>query len=392
MNNKWPIVRLSEILDHRKEFITIDDLTEYVRPRVQLHVKGIVLRDKVLGAQIKTKTQQVCHAGEFLVAEIDAKVGGFGIVPELLDGSIVSSHYFLFVLNTTKIDKRFLEFYICTPAFRDQVAAQGSTNYAAVRPSHVLGYEIPLPPLSEQRRIVARIGELAAQIAEAKGLRHEAFNLAESLMLTTIENIFVATGIRFGKEPLGNYVKLQGGYAFKSDEYVDSGLPIVRITNLENETVHTSGSPCMLPEQLGEFTRFVLSPDDILIAMTGATTGKLGIVPDRCKNWLLNQRVGRFIPNNSAQLESKYVYWLARGVQKVVFEKAYGGAQPNISPSDIEALTFPFPPISEQRRIIAELDILQTEVEEMKKMQEETSKELDALLPSILDKAFRGEL
>ena len=134
----WPKVRLSEVLTHRKEFVTIDDLQTYKRPRVQLHAQGIVLRDEVPGALIKTKKQQPCRAGEFLVAEIDAKVGGFGIVPSSLDGSIVSSHYFLFIIDETKLDRRFLDFFIRTPAFREQVAAQGSTNYAAIRPAHVL--------------------------------------------------------------------------------------------------------------------------------------------------------------------------------------------------------------------------------------------------------------
>src|SRR5437660_6447565 len=181
MNKPWPKVRLGEVLRHRKEFITIDDLTSYKRPRVQLHVQGIVQRDQVPGALIKTKTQQVCRTGEFLVAEIDAKVGGFGIVPEALNGSIVSSHYFLFVVDESKLNLRFLDFFIRTPAFREQVAAQGSTNYAAIRPTHVLGYEIPLPPLSEQRRVVARIEELAAQIQEACGLRQHAAEEAEAL-------------------------------------------------------------------------------------------------------------------------------------------------------------------------------------------------------------------
>jgi type I restriction enzyme S subunit len=75
-------VRLGEVIRQRKEFITIDDLTVYKRPRVQLHAQGILLRDEVPGALIKTKSQQVCHTGEFLVAEIDAKVGGFGIVSQ----------------------------------------------------------------------------------------------------------------------------------------------------------------------------------------------------------------------------------------------------------------------------------------------------------------------
>src|ERR1051325_5432777 len=180
----WPTVRLGEVLRHRKEFITIDDLANYKRPRVQLHVQGIVQRDEVPGALIKTKSQQVCRAGEFLVAEIDAKVGGFGIVPDTLDGSIVSSHYFLFEIQNGKLDTRFLDYFIRTPFFRDQVAAQGSTNYAAIRPSHVLGYQIPLPPLAEQRRVVARIEELAAQIHEARTLRHQAAGEAEAFLTT----------------------------------------------------------------------------------------------------------------------------------------------------------------------------------------------------------------
>jgi type I restriction enzyme S subunit len=180
--SKWPVVKLGEVLIHRKEFITIDDLTNYKRPRVQLHAQGIVIRDEVPGAVIKTKAQQVCRAGEFLVAEIDAKVGGFGIVPEALNGSIVSSHYFLFMVDETRLERRFLGYFIRTPMFSEQVTAQGSTNYAAVRPARVLGYEIPLPPLAEQRRIVARIEELAAQIHEAKELRRQAVEEAEILL------------------------------------------------------------------------------------------------------------------------------------------------------------------------------------------------------------------
>jgi type I restriction enzyme S subunit len=150
--NIYPLPKMSpdralgEAIQHRKDFVEIDDFETYKRCRVQLHAKGIVLRDVISGLDIKTKKQQVCRAGEFLVAEIDAKVGGFGVVPPDLDGAIVSSHYFLFEINQDILDKRFLDYFVRTLAFRDQVSAQGSTNYAAIRPSHVLEYKVPIPP------------------------------------------------------------------------------------------------------------------------------------------------------------------------------------------------------------------------------------------------------
>ena len=171
MKPNWSVVKLDRVLQHRKEFVTIDDTQSYKRCRVQLHAKGIVPRDTVLGVEVKTKKQQLCRAGEFLVAEIDAKVGGYGIVPDELVGAIVSSHYFLFQVNEKVLNRQFLGYYIQTKDFYEQVKAQGSTNYAAVRPEQVLDYKIPLPPLTEQQRIVARIELFTKKIEQARYLR-----------------------------------------------------------------------------------------------------------------------------------------------------------------------------------------------------------------------------
>lgn len=186
MTMKWLMVNLGQVVHQRKTFITIDDLTLYRRPRVQLHVQGIVLRDELLGALIKTKQQQVCRTGDFLVAEIDAKVGGFGIVPNNLDGCIVSSHYFLFEIDETQLDRSFLDYFIRTSAFREQVKAQGSTNYAAIRPTDVLGYQMPLPPLSEQRRIVT----LALKLEELKDLQKGITAELDALMTAVLARAF----------------------------------------------------------------------------------------------------------------------------------------------------------------------------------------------------------
>ena len=180
----WPIVPLADVLSYRKEFITIDDTQQYKRCRVQLHAKGVLRRDTVSGVDIKTKKQQVCRAGEFLVAEIDAKMGGFGLVPAELEGAVVSSHYFLFEINESCIDARYLDHYCRTERFRAQVEAQGSTNYAAIRPADVLAYTIPLPSLPEQQALVARLDALAEKTRQVEAHLAAVERMSSSLLLS----------------------------------------------------------------------------------------------------------------------------------------------------------------------------------------------------------------
>jgi type I restriction enzyme S subunit len=183
INRRWPEVPLGEFLTHRKNSIMIDDGQSYKRCRVQIGARGVVVRDIVSGSDIKTKEQQVCKAGDFLVAEIDAKVGGYGIVPDDLTGAIVSSHYFLFAVDEQRLSQGFLGWYARTPGFFKQVAAQGSTNYAAIRPHHVLGYTIPLPSLAEQDRIVTEL-DASATFVESRTRAADAMQTELGKLLT----------------------------------------------------------------------------------------------------------------------------------------------------------------------------------------------------------------
>ena len=194
----YPVAKLGSILTHRKEFTTLHDTDTYKRARVQLHARGIVVRDHVEGSQVRTKKQQVAKAGELLVAEIDAKLGGFGIVPPEVDGAIVSSHYFLFEIDVSKCLRGWLDAYMRSDALEEQVAARGSTNYAAIRPRHVLEFEIPLPPLPEQRRIVKRISAIWSLLRQIQEIRNSQARLKNSALLAAYKRI--ATNASF--EPM----------------------------------------------------------------------------------------------------------------------------------------------------------------------------------------------
>jgi type I restriction enzyme S subunit len=395
MSAPWPIVSLHEVIEHRKNFIIIDDLKTYRRPRVQLHAQGIVLRDVIPGALIKTKKQQVIHAGDFLVAEIDAKVGGFGIVPDELHGAIVSSHYFLYDHCTDRLDNRYLGWFLKTHQFRKQIEAQGSTNYAAIRPADVLGYEIPLPPVDEQGRIVARIEELTAKVEEAICLRSTAIEETNRLLAAKMLMIF---NFEDAKTTIGNFAKVQGGFAFPSNEYDSSGThQVVRIGNVRDGYLDLTRAPVRWnPSGDARVLKYELQENDLIISMTGTRDkrdyGFVARVPGQLR-LLLNQRVGRIVVHS--EIDRDYLFHFLRSpfFRDHLFPSATGTAnQANIGNGDIERIRFAPPKIHEQRRIASELANIASRVDVLRQMQLDTVAQIDALTPAILDMAFKGEL
>jgi type I restriction enzyme S subunit len=395
----WPKVRLGEILRHRKEFITIDDLPTYKRPRVQLHAQGIVLRDEIPGAIIKTKSQQVCKAGEFLVAEIDAKVGGFGIVPDHLGGCIVSSHYFLFVLDETKILRSFLDYFIRTPAFQDQVEAQGSTNYAAIRPQHVLNYEIPLPLLQEQQRIVARIEELSSLINEARTLRQQAVKEAEALISSTRRK-------EIGNQPLSDWIPLsrivseiENGKSpqCESRPALENEWGVLKVGAVSFGNFNPNENKA-LPSAQPYSAHYEVHPGDFLMSRANTTelVGACAIVDQTRPKLLLSDKIFRFHFHDQ---NAVILQWLDHVMKSPALrdqiERAASGTSPtmkNISKEKTLNLLIPPHSISKQRQIISHLNRLQAEMSSMKNLQSHSAEEIDALLPAILHRAFRGEL
>jgi len=384
----YPPTKLGQVIRHRKASIIIDDAQTYIRCRVQSYGKGIVLRDIVSGAEIKTKQQQVCCAGEFLVAEIDAKVGGFGIVPPELDGAVVSSHYFLFTLDETQIDQRYLSYYVRTPEFQDQVIAKGSTNYAAIRPQHVLDYVIPLPPLHEQRRIVAHIDAIAEQIAAARGLRRGAVEAAKSVLLYTSADLFTTSSTSSLCVPFGEVFSFRNDLIRPSDG-ASGELIFVGLQHVESHTGRRIGEDYLLAEEL-KGRKFRFSPGEVVYGYLRPYLNKVWIA--NCEGFCsVDQYVLR---PKSDVVDTFYLahFMRSRLFLQTAIELTNNLQLPRLRSGLLQAINMPLPILDDQRRIVAYLDSLQAEVERLKRLQADCAAELDALLPSLLDRAFRGEL
>ncbi len=153
---KYPLVQIKEFLTRNKTAITVQDEIIYQRITIRIHNGGVIPRDKVKGTEIGTKKQFRVSAGQFILSKIDARNGAMGIIPEKLDGAIVTQDFLAYNIDTTKINPQYLVLVSTTKQFMDfcQSCSSGTTNRQRVDEDKFLNIRISLPPLAEQNKLV----------------------------------------------------------------------------------------------------------------------------------------------------------------------------------------------------------------------------------------------
>ncbi|MGH1447018.1 MAG: restriction endonuclease subunit S [Cognatishimia sp.] len=193
----------------------------------------------------------------------------------------------------------------------------------------------------------------------------------------------------WAKEPLGQLAKLQGGYAFKSEDFSTVGMDVVRISNISAKSGAVDLTSVVRHPQILRDENFRINKGDILIALSGATTGKACIynLDDIA---YLNQRVG-LLKKSSEKLHYDY---LATLVFSSIFSKQLlatlvAGAQPNVSPKDIEKFVFGFPSLPEQKKIAAFLGGVDAKIAGLKARQEGLERYKRGLMQALFSQRLR---
>ncbi len=183
MSKPFPLAPLGDVLTQHMEYINAPEPRIYPKLSVRLYGRGVVLDEPADGTSLKMQRHQIARNGQVILSEIWGKKGAIGFVPPEGAGALCTSHFFLFDVHADRLDPEWLQAIFSANYLEPQLNAdaKGTTGYAAVRPKHLFAARIPLPPLTEQRRIVARIEALAAKIAEARGLRRQAMGETEIL-------------------------------------------------------------------------------------------------------------------------------------------------------------------------------------------------------------------
>jgi type I restriction enzyme M protein len=374
-NSEHQIVRLGDVCETTSGGTPLKSKSEYYEGGTIPWLKsGEVAQGRVYHTEekitplgLKESSAKLFPVDTVLVAMYGATAGEVG----LLKIAATTNQAVCGILPNERFVPEFL-FYALRSLKEDMKLRAGGGAQPNISQQIVRDLEIPLPPLEEQRRIVAEI-EGYQQIID--GARQ----------------ILAASRLRVEASPdwpvasVSDAAEIIGGYAFKSDDMTATPLnatylPVVKIGSVGRDG-HLDLDGTQYHASRTEFARFVLRTGDIVVAMTGATVGKVAEV-DR-NNLLLNQRVG--VIRNKPTAEQRYLLHLLRSADFYDYcqTTAGGGAQGNIAPRQILDYQIPLPPLPEQRRIVAELDAEAAEVAAVRALIPRTEAKIQRVLARV---------
>lgn len=395
MKKEWEIKKLGEVLTEtatvnpvKRPADTIDYIDVSSVSRVDLRITAT---QRIQGKDAPSRARKLVRVNDVIFATVRPTLQRLAIVPEQLDGQVCSTGFFV-LRAKPELTPRFAFYFLQTEGFMAAMEKlQRGASYPAVSDGDVSSQFIPVPPLAEQQRIVSILDEAFAAIATAKDNTAKNLQNARALLESHLNDVFTKRGEGWVEKKLGEVCGLQNGFAFKSSTFKPSGTPILRISNIQDGRIE-AGSRLVFfdPKDYREnLDRYRIVEDDLLIAMSGATTGKLGFNTEDTV-YYLNQRVGKFEP--SGKLNKRFLYhFLSTKVEENLRISA-GAAQPNLSTEQIKGFVLPFPRIAEQKAITTRLDALSAETRRLESLYQRKLDELEALKKSLLQRAFSGEL
>ena len=378
-SSKYP--NASDMLPEGIPFINAGDLQE---GRVNLETCNKISKskyDELSGAKLSEGDIVYCLRGS---------LGKNAYIDNFSEGTIASS---LVAIRPKMINGRFL-FHILNSdieykqrVLRDEGAAQ--PNLSAKSLSE---FFIPIPEAEEDQSVADFLDNVDNYIT----LHQRKYYALKSMKKTLLSKMFPKNGedvpeIRFKgftdaweQRKLGEVAPIRGGFAFKSELFRVEGIPIVRISNImSNGTV--GGDFVFYDEQTLE-ENILLQNGSIVIAMSGATTGKvakLSLEPD--KKLYQNQRVGYFLPTNAVDYNFIFSLVNSNSFRTQLNEIIIAGAQPNISSKDIDTFTFSFPELVKEQ---ASIGLFLIEVDNLITLHQRKLDELKNMKKTLLQQMF----
>jgi len=251
---------------------------------------------------------------------------------------------------------------------------------------------VPLPPLEEQKRIVSRLEQLVSRAEEAKRLRKLAREEAEKIMQVALNKVFLRVRENWGWTILDRVAEIGGGFGFPRKFQGKKGLKylFVKVNDMNlpgNEVYITTTENTVDDELLNEMNAKTYPVGTVIFPKIGGAiaTNKKRIL---AREGAFDNNIMGVVPKQGLLPEWLYYFFCTIDLM----ELAKTTALPSIRKSQVAKLKIPLPPLEEQKKIVAYLNKVKETIKSIMALQQKTEEELEKLVPSILDKAFKGEL
>ncbi len=397
-----PKVRLGKVLNLDLARVPIDAGATYPMVGVLSFGRGLFEREPIENGKTSYRLFYRLKAEHVVMSQLFGWEGALALSSEKFAGRFLSPQFPTFLCDVTQLDREFLGYVMRSPAFWEDLGTRASgmgDRRRTLNPDALFACEIPLPSLAEQRRIVVRIETLAIQITEARSLRQQAAEQAEAILKAYLNRLFgnPYEGTE-GNLGISNWLKLDEVVDDVADgphitpTYAEGGVPFITVLNITSGRIRFADHKFITAEDHRQFQkRAKAEKGDVLLSKDGTIGVPCLVDTDREFSFFVSVAL---IKPKRGLLDGEFLTWAIRApyLQERIALQSRGDMIRHLVLREIRDLTVPVPPIREQRRIVAMLEAFQKDVNNLKRLQAETAAELDALMPSILSKAFSGEL
>ena len=347
-----------------------------------------------VGEQFVRREDQFLQTGDILVSSANSwnLVGKCSWIPELPGRASFGGFVSVLRPHRARVEPRFLFRWFSSTRIQTTVRSFGqqTTNISNLNTDRCLKLPLPLPPLSEQRRIAEVLDRTEALRAKRRAALAQLDSLTQSLFLDLFGDPATSPkGVSL--EPLGGHLLFvtSGGRGW-AQFYAPRGSRFIRSLDVQMNHIGSDDIAFVAAPDNAEARRTRVQAGDVLLTITGSRIGRVAPVPSDLEGSYISQHVA-ILRVDSKHIEPGFLSFFLSfdaGGQRQIAKAQYGQTKPGLNFEQIKRFQVPVPPIELQREFARRVGA----VEKLKTAQRASLAELDALFASLQHRAFRGEL
>ncbi len=392
MTTKWPIVELSKVISFQNgnAFKSKDYVEEgHYLIRIGNVQDGKILKnDDTYVNLAHTEHRFELNLGDFLMS-LTGNVGRIAQVTEDILPAALNQRVARLIPNRDLLSPEFTGYLLLSPLIQENIQKiSRGTAQQNLSTKDLEKLQIPLPPLDEQKRIVAKLDEALSNLDQVTENSKKALDQIDALWLASIDDVMNEISSVSRMSTIGDIFKTSsGGTPLKSrkDYYEGGSVPWLLSGEVGNSEI-TSAKNFITELALKETSAKLAPSDSVLVAMYGATAGEVGILRFEAST---NQAVCAIHPIDGWNTDFIY-FWMLHSKKHLV-SLAAGNAQPNISQIKIRSLPIPLLDQRSQENVVSRLSEIKKSQEETYSLKKKSISEQVSLRGSILSAAFSGD-